>query len=131
MSSGNDWDRKKKKIEKLSLAKISRKLKDKPTFHVGGSYSQAVFPNHPQQEILSQPTVNMVVYPPSVSAYATTNILVLLFSYQIPAKGPYLSWRAYPALLGMTLLRYISIISTNFGLSTLLPMTWGVLKIVI
>ena len=75
MSSGNDWARKKKKIEKLSLAKISRKLKDKPTFHVGGSYSQAVFPNHPQQETLSQPTVNMVVYPPSVSTYATTDIL--------------------------------------------------------
>lgn len=66
MSSGNDGARKKKKIEKFPPFKISKRLRDRPTFHVGGSSSQAVIPSYPQQETLS--TVNMAMYPPSVSS---------------------------------------------------------------
>lgn len=74
MSSANDGARKKKKIEKLPLAKINRKLRDKPTFHVEGSSSQAVISNHPQRETLPLPAVNMAAYPPSVNSFTTTNI---------------------------------------------------------
>lgn len=72
MSSRNNGAHKKKKIEKFPPSKISVKLRDMPTFHVGGSSSQAVIHNHPQQETL--PTVNMTLYPPSFSSFATANI---------------------------------------------------------
>ena len=72
MSSRNDGAHKKKKIEKFPPSKISRKLRDMPTFPVGRSSSQTVIHNHPQQKTL--PTVNMTLYPPSFSSSATANI---------------------------------------------------------
>lgn len=74
MSSGNEGASKKKKIEMLPLAKISKTLRDKPTFHVGGSFSQDIISSHPQQEKLPLLAVNIATYSPFVSSFATTNI---------------------------------------------------------
>lgn len=72
-SSGNEGASK-KKIEMLPFAKISKKLRDKLTFHVGGSFSQDIISSHPQQEKLPLLAVNRATYSPFVSSFATTNI---------------------------------------------------------
>lgn len=74
MSFENEGTSKKKKIEMLPLAKIGKKLRDKPTFHVGGSFSQDIISNHPQQEKLPLLAVNIATYSPFVNSFATTNI---------------------------------------------------------
>ncbi|KAH9791926.1 putative fasciclin-like arabinogalactan protein 20 [Citrus sinensis] len=97
MSSENDGARKKKKIEKLPLAKISRKLRDKHTFHVGGSSSQAVIPNHPQQETLPLLAVTLAMYPPSVNSSFTSNISVSTPFPSYSSQGTLLTMEDLPS----------------------------------
>lgn len=97
MSSENDGARKKKKIEKLPLAKISRKLRDEHTFHVGGSSSQAVIPNHPQQETLPLLAVTLAMYPPSVNSSFTSNISVSTPFPSYSSQGTLLTMEDLPS----------------------------------
>ena len=126
MSSGNDGAHKKMKIEKFPPSKISRKTS--LPFMLEDHFPMLLFLIIPSKRHCQLLTWLCIHHLSALLLLPT--YLLLLFSHQTQAKGPCLWWRAYPTLPGRTLLRRFLIISTNFGPSTFLPMTWGILKIV-